>query len=438
MTSLDDSISYLSTLRDARTVLLLISDGWLLFGRSDALMNESGRWTQAAPGMTIDQSGRLGTVTKMDGSGDRTACNAELVRLAQMDSRQRLRDLMARANRANVSIYPVAPTGLAAFDTPINQMPDKAGVSYLEREGRRMRNRVEGLRTLAENTDGLAIVNTNDLAGGMRKIVDDVSAYYLLGYYSTNTRNDGRYRKIDVRLKPPDLTVHARLGYYAPADAPARPTAPPSAVAAVSPAVEAAFATLSRLRPAAKLFTYAAVSGADLAIAVELASAQLYDGPWRQGADVHVTVASAAGEDAKKFSGQIEPATRGILLRVPLETSPSAGPWKIEVRAIAGTDAVDDRIELRPPPKGLVGEPLVFRATPAATSPLRPVADLPVPPNGTRPRRVARARDDRSPRGPSARPQRTAAARARHRHRTGSRRPSIDRGRPEPRAPVRG
>ena len=376
LTSLDDLISYLATLREARTVLLLISDGWLLFGRSDVLMNESARWTQAAPGMTIDQSGKLGTVTKLDGSGDRTACNAELVRLAQMDSPQRLRDLMARANRANVSIYPVAPTGLAAFDTPINEMPDKAAVRYLEREGRRMRNRVEGLRTLAENTDGLAIVSTNDLAGGMRRIADDVSAYYLLGYYSTNTRNDGRYRKIEVRLKPPELTVHARRGYYAPADTPARPTAPPSAIAAVSPAVEAAFGTLSRLRPAAKLFTYGVVSGTDLAIAVELASAQLYDGPWAQGADVHITVSSGTGEDAKKFSGRIEPATRGILLRVPLEASPPAGPWKIEARATSGADAIDDRFEVRSPPKGLVGEPLVFRATPAATSPLRPVADF--------------------------------------------------------------
>jgi VWFA-related protein len=376
LTSLDDLISHLTTLREARTVLLLISDGWLLFGRSEALANEAARWTQPAPAVTIDQSGKLGTITKMDGSGDRTACNAELVRLAQMDSPQRLRDLMVRANRANVGIYPVAPTGLAAFDTPIREMPDKAAVRYLEREGRRMRNRVEGLRTLAENTDGVAIVNTNDLAGGMRRIADDVSAYYLLGYYSTNTRNDGRYRRIEVRLKPPDLTTQARRGYFAPIETPSRPAGPPPATAAVSPAIEAAFGTLSRLRPAAKLFTYGVVSGTDLAIAVELASSQLYDGQWTQGADVYVTVSSGAGEDAKKFSGRIEPSTRGILVRVPIESSSPAGSWKIEARATAGADAIEDRLELRSAPRGLVGEPLVFRATPAATSPLRPVADF--------------------------------------------------------------
>ena len=72
-----------------------------------------------------------------------------------------------------------------------------------------MTTRLDTLRTLAENTDGLAIVNTNDLGKGMRRIVDDVSAYYLLGYYSTNTRNDGRYRSIDVKMKPPGL-VDAR------------------------------------------------------------------------------------------------------------------------------------------------------------------------------------------------------------------------------------
>ena len=75
----------------------------------------------------------------------------------------------------------------------------------LVEDGNRLRLRQDAMMTLAENTDGIAIVNTNDLAAGMKRIVDDVSAYYLLGYYSTNTTHDGRYRRIEVKAKTPGL-----------------------------------------------------------------------------------------------------------------------------------------------------------------------------------------------------------------------------------------
>ena len=44
------------------------------------------------------------------------------------------------------------------------------------------------LRQLAENTDGMAVVNTNDLEGAMKRIVSDLTSYYLLGYYSDSTK----------------------------------------------------------------------------------------------------------------------------------------------------------------------------------------------------------------------------------------------------------
>ena len=71
------------------------------------------------------------------------------------------------------------------------------------------------LQTLAEATDGLAVVNTNDLAGGARRIVNNLSTYYLLGYQSTNTKLDGRWRNITVRVKTPGVQIRARKGYRA-------------------------------------------------------------------------------------------------------------------------------------------------------------------------------------------------------------------------------
>src|SRR5207249_6377796 len=68
--------------------------------------------------------------------------------------------------------------------------------------------------TLAEATDGLAIVNTNDLSGGMRRVVADLSSYYLLGYYS-NGKLDGKFHSISVRVKRPGIRIRARRGYLA-------------------------------------------------------------------------------------------------------------------------------------------------------------------------------------------------------------------------------
>ena len=59
------------------------------------------------------------------------------------------------------------------------------------------------LRVLAGETDGRAIVNRNDLDAGLRQIVRDSSAYYLLGYNSTQAPTDGKFHAIKVRVKRP-------------------------------------------------------------------------------------------------------------------------------------------------------------------------------------------------------------------------------------------
>jgi len=92
-------------------------------------------------------------------------------------------------------------------------------------------------------TDGVALTEVNDLDAGMRRIADDMSAYYLLGYYSTNTKFDGQLRTITVRLKSTGQTIRARREYRAPSRkevaAMASPAAPPPAAApeATGPAV---------------------------------------------------------------------------------------------------------------------------------------------------------------------------------------------------------
>ena len=68
-------------------------------------------------------------------------------------------------------------------------------------------------RLLALNTDGLALLNSNDLKKQLRRAADDLTSYYLMGYYSTNSKLDGRFRAIKVRSKRPGIEIRARRGY---------------------------------------------------------------------------------------------------------------------------------------------------------------------------------------------------------------------------------
>ena len=71
---------------------------------------------------------------------------------------------------------------------------------------------------LTNNTDGVAVVNTNDLTGGAIRIGDDLSGSYILGYYPINSKPDGRIRRLTVRVKGLKDPVRARREYRAPTE----------------------------------------------------------------------------------------------------------------------------------------------------------------------------------------------------------------------------
>ena len=76
----------------------------------------------------------------------------------------------------------------------------------------------ETLVTLAGDTGGRALLDTNDFGQVFTRVQQDTSVYYVLGYHSTNPERDGKFRKITVRVNRPDLKLEYRRGYYAPAD----------------------------------------------------------------------------------------------------------------------------------------------------------------------------------------------------------------------------
>src|SRR4029450_734356 len=84
-----------------------------------------------------------------------------------------------------------------------------------EEERARLAERSTSLHVMAEQTDGVAVTTTNDLALGLRRMTTDLSAYYLLGYYSTG-KLDGRFHAITVRPTRPSVDIPPRRGAAPP------------------------------------------------------------------------------------------------------------------------------------------------------------------------------------------------------------------------------
>jgi VWFA-related protein len=121
------------------------------------------------------------------------------------------------ARRANAAIYFVDTRGLeglssvysAEFGSPLPEQDLMAAIADVSMEG-------EGAVGLAADTGGFSVRNTNDLAGGIVRIGRESGSYYLLGYNPGPIPRDGRFRRIEVRVKRKGLTLRARRGYYAP------------------------------------------------------------------------------------------------------------------------------------------------------------------------------------------------------------------------------
>ncbi|HXK09375.1 MAG TPA: VWA domain-containing protein [Vicinamibacteria bacterium] len=133
------------------------------------------------------------------------------------------------ARRVNAAIYFINSKGLDAMPDAISadqstMLPSEdLGFAYSQEA-----ETTEGSESLAADSGGFTVRNSNDLAAGMKRISDETQAYYLVGYNPTNTARDGAFRKIEVRVPGRrGLTIRARKGYYAPSDVPKQPPPKP-------------------------------------------------------------------------------------------------------------------------------------------------------------------------------------------------------------------
>jgi len=232
-------------------------------------------------------------------------------------------------------------------------------------------------------------VNTNKIREALARVVDDLSSYYLLGYYSTG-RLDGKYHSITVRVKRPGVSVRARRGYQAlnaadlaRAIVPAAPgsSAPAGLLIGDAAIAAAASSAVSKIVNNAR----------DLPLRVYVTSGWR-PGPNNQpvaafwtvgevvdripGADLDAVLLNGDGDILSQAKGRIVPGTTSAILEVAPDKPVPAGDYTMRVKSQmpngSETMAMPVKLAAAPQASGAV----FIRRGPATGNKEMPTADL--------------------------------------------------------------
>ncbi len=298
----------LGGLREGRKAMLVVSEGFV--GRLPAQLADP----------VADQPG-LNNPNRQNpfaGAGDTTGDF-----FAQSDINRDLQEVYDVANRNNTAFYTLDPRGLAGQEFGIDEnVHDSTDRRFLNQT-------MDTLRILAENTDGRAIVNQNDLSKGLQQMLTDSATYYLLGYNSTTAPQDGKFHKIEVRVKRPRMQVRARPGYWAlTAEDAAKATAPPKPGPA--PAVEAALGSLSATPRSSLIRTWVGMSrGENGKTKVTFVWEPMPASTGRREEAARVTMLAAGAQGSPYFRG---PVPGGALAAPSVGVPPSAANRTVGAR----------------------------------------------------------------------------------------------------------
>ncbi len=346
LAALDDLLDELERQREERTFVLLLTEGWILPQRDERLarrLEAPGGGSTTPGGPEPIGAGPDGRLTAGRDGQDRgmQSCERERMMLALADLDMEFRQLTQRANRANVSFYPIDPRGLVVFDSPIG--PDRPPGPVADAQI--LRRRQDGLRTLAAETDGAVVLNTN-LERALPRLLTDVGSYYLLGYISTNQKLDGRYRRLTVRVKRPGVTVRARPGYLAPTAAEVSAAAPQTASAGAPSSVSEALSRLPGGRTAPPMYLQAAGGAGYLQVVVEIDRATAALPEWQSGASIRVEFgpADTTTTDRQVEEIALEAGKRTYAVKHPARDLLPPGRYQVRAEAKAANARVPLRL----------------------------------------------------------------------------------------------
>jgi len=400
--SLQDLVRYLGGVREERKAIVTITDGWRLYTPNAALDRPiDGQAPPGGPSIGIDPrngqpTNRLPTLN----GANRNDCERDRFALSQLDDQRLFHDILDDANRSNSSFYPIDPRGLAVFDEDI--VP-AAGVGVgpganpmvgLVADQARLTERHNSVRTLADATDGVAVVDSNDLARGLRRIVDDLTSYYLLGYYSSG-KLDGKFHAITVRVKQPGVQVRARRGYLANTEAnttaisarSAPPTPAAAAAAAEARIVDTAIGSLDNFARERPAWLHAAAgwapSGAATVWLVFEPGHSANADDWTGGGQADAVLVDAAGRTVASERATLAPGAQSARLALPVGRALSGAPitsgdYEVQIRSKAarGGIAANDTLKITVPASPQATGAVFFRQGPSTANRAVPTADV--------------------------------------------------------------
>jgi hypothetical protein len=201
-----------------------------------------------------------------------------------------------------------------------------------------------------------------NVAAGLGRIAGDVGSHYLLGYYTNNTKWDGKLRSIRVRLKRTGVEIRARRDYRAPTptDMKDLSTAKTPGDKIVPAPVAGALSALSAFRPSAQFYAYGAIAGKTMYVTIETPAIAVQAGRWKDGASIDVIAEAQGGDSLGMARGRLAANGRASL-QVPLEGT--TAPVNMFVRLRAEGESITQRIAVGADRLVLVGDPLAFRSS---------------------------------------------------------------------------
>jgi VWFA-related protein len=364
--SLRELVERLRDLREERKAVLLVTGGWPFDDQVSSAL--------------ADRPDSPQGTGRPDVSGVETkTCADDRRALLRVDFGDLVKDLARSANRANVSFYPVnsRPSDAISPEVPA---PFR---NQLRQRDLRTQNEVgHQLRDLAEITDGSWGRALDDIDRMSGRIVDDTSHYYLIGYQSTNQKNDSKFREITIKVRRPGVVVRSRPGYGGETVRIARLGTPP-ARPLMDSRVTAAFEHVQRFEPGNPMLlrtsTFAA-SGASTGGAFWVVGESGNRNQRWSGGRAEVIV--SASDRREVFSGHIDlgGTPDAFNLRVPETGTLPLGSYSVRIRILRPDESAAPlaqdfvRLELA---SGAVrlGEPLLLRRGPLVRDTYRPTAD---------------------------------------------------------------
>jgi VWFA-related protein len=159
-----------------------------------------------------------------------------------INRRDAVDNLISYANRSGVAFYTIDTRGLNVEDPMMDALAAQRRTGaesvaqpvdpingHLEDDDVQLTavaSRQLAMRELAESTGGFAVTNTNEISLPMQHMMEDIRDHYELAYSPTSTNYDGHFRKIDVKISRPKITLQTRKGYYAVPDLNGEPLQP--------------------------------------------------------------------------------------------------------------------------------------------------------------------------------------------------------------------